>query len=290
MAKDVPDRLKKLLDKVNSLNLGGGGWWRPPVGVSTIRILPAIGTMEYFFMEVGQHYIVDGSKPFYCPSICSEGVEKCPICEVNEALYRAGEKDAASKFRATRAFFMNVIDRSNPGQGVQRYAPGTTVFQAIASMISDPDYGDISDEADGYDIKIERVGEGRENTKYQVRPVKRPTPLGTDEQIEEWMSNAEDLKAYVDEQLMSYAELAEKSGVDVYFTEDEEPEPPKKTAKPATRSMSKPVDKKPARTYEDSEYDDEDDEEPPTKKTVSAQIADRMTDREKRAQLLKHRS
>lgn len=288
MAKAVSaDRLKALLNKVNSLNLGGGGWWRPVVGVSTIRILPPVGTMDYFFVEVGQHYIDDKAKPHYCPAITSEGKLPCPICEVNEELYRAGEKDAASKFRASRSFFMNVIDRSNPGQGVQKYGPGTTVFQAIASMISDPDYGDVSDAVEGYDIKIERVGEGRENTKYQTRPVKRSTPLGTDEQMEEWLAAAEDLKQFVTDQLLPYDELAKVSGVDVYFaeTDDNEPEPPKKAAKTAA-VPAKPVAKKAPEPVDD---EDDEDDEPPARKSVSAQISDRMTDREKRAQLLKKR-
>jgi hypothetical protein len=287
MAKPVSaDRLKALLNKVNSLNLGGGGWWRPPVGISTIRILPPVGTMDFFFVEVGQHYLDDKSRPHYCPNICSEGKDACPICEVNEELYKAGEKDAASKFRAGRAFFMNVIDRSNPGQGVQKYAPGTTVFQAIASMISDPDYGDVSDAVEGYDIKIERQGEGKE-TKYQARPVKRSTPLGPDDVLmEEWLNAAEDLKAYVMGQLMPYDELAKASGVDVYFTETDEPEPPKKAAKAAV--PAKPVAKKAPEPVDDEE-DEEEDDEPPARKSVSAQISDRMTDREKRAQLLKKR-
>lgn len=271
------ERYKKLLDKVNSLNLGGGGWWRPPVGVSTIRILPAVGSMDYFFVEVGQHYLGEGNnKPFYCPSICTEGEQPCPICEVNEELYKAGEKEAASKFRAGRAFFMNIIDRNNPGQGVQKFAPGTTIFQAIASAVGDPDYGDVSDPDEGYDIKIERVGEGRENTKYQTRPVKRSSPMGTEEQINEWLGTADDLKAFVLEQLMPYDELAKKSGVDVYFANDDEEEeapPPKKAAASAKRAPEP----------------DEDEEEPPARasKSASQVIGERVTEREKRAQLLR---
>lgn len=268
------ERYKKLLEKVSSLNLGGGGWWRPPTGTSTIRILPAVGTMDYFFVEVGQHYLTEGGKPFYCPNICSEGKLPCPICEVNEELYKAGEKEAAGRFRASRAFFMNIIDRSNPGQGVLKFAPGTTIFQALASAIGDPDYGDISDAQDGYDIKIERTGEGREGTKYQTRPTKRSTPLAdTDEQIEEWLNDADDLKAFVDEQLLSYDDLAEKSGVNVFFAEDEE-EPQPKAKAPAASKRAIP------------EPDDE--EEPPARGSAAERINRMQADREKRTQLLKH--
>jgi hypothetical protein len=214
---------------------------------------------------------------------------KCPICDVNEELYQAGEKDAASKFRASRSFFMNVIDRSNPGQGVLKYAPGTTVFQAIASAISDPDYGDISDVNEGYDLKIERTGEGRENTKYQTRPVKRSTPLGDEAQIAEWLAAATDLKQFVHDQLMDYDELAKKSGVDVYFSsdDDEEAEPVAKKAAPkAAAPAPKVAAPKPA-ARRAPEPDEEDEEEPPVAKSASAAIGERISDRERRAKLLR---
>lgn len=289
MARDVSsDKLKKLLDKVNSLNIGGGGWWRPQVGTSTIRILPGVGTMDYFFCEVGQHYVTDGGKPFYCPAICSEGDLPCPICEVNEELFRAGEKEAAGKFRAGRSFFMNIIDRADPGKGVQKFAPGITIFQAIISLIQDPDYGDVSDVDSGYDIKIERVGEGRENTKYQTRAVKRSTPLGTEDQVDEWMKSADDLKKFVMGELLSYDDLAKKSGVDVYFSEtdeEEEPEPPKKAVKKTAPVTAK---QKPAPEPDPDDDDDDSDDEPPAR-SASQSISERMKARTAQAQMLKRR-
>lgn len=293
----VADRYKKLLDKIGSLNLGGGGWWKAPQGTSTIRILPPVGAMDYFFVEIGQHYIDDKGKPYYCPNICSEGQLKCPICEVNEALYQAGEKDAAAKFRAGRSFLMNVIDRAHPDQGVLLYAPGTTIFGFVTSAIQDPDYGDITDPDEGYDFKLERTGEGKEGTKYQGRPVKRATPLGTPEQMDEWMAAAKDLRAYVDEQLMDYEELAKASGVDVFFAEEEEPEPmtkraPARSTASVTRTVSKPAPKRAPEPEPDDDDEDEepdDEEEPPAKPSASARIGAMMDDRKKKAALLSQR-
>lgn len=306
MAKDTSqqERLKKLLDKVNSLNIGGGGWLKVPTGTTTIRILPPVGSMEYFFIEIGQHYIGDSKQPYYCPAISTEGKEKCPICEVNEALYQAGEKDAASQFRATRAFLMNVVDRAHPDQGVLKYAPGTTVFGFIASAISDPDYGDISDPYEGYDLRIEREGEGKEKTKYTGRPVKRSTPLSGDEnQMSDWIEAATDLREYVDQQLLPYDELAKKSGVDVYFAgsdEDEEPAPPKRKAAPAAppKAAARPMQSKtiagaPAKRVaepepdEDEDVEEDDGDEPPARKSASQAISDRMKERQQRAKLLR---
>lgn len=283
------DRYKKLLEKVNSLNLGGGGWWKAPVGISVIRILPPVGTMDYFFLEVGQHYIGDSKTPFYCPAICTEGEMRCPICDVNEELYKAGEKEAASQFRAGRSFFMNIIDRAHP-DGVLKWAPGTTIFGYITSAITDPDYGDVTDADEGYDFKLERVGTGREDTKYQGRPVKRSTPLGTPEQIAEWLNTAEDLKAWVMNQLLSYDELANKSGVDVYFAEAEDaddiPEPPRKQQ---SKTLAGAPAKRVKEPEPDDEDEDEDDEEPPAKPSASARIGGLMAARQQRADLLKRK-
>lgn len=278
------DKYKKLLEKVNSLNLGGGGWFKPPQGTSVIRVLPPVGTMDYFFVEVGQHYMDDSkAKPFYCPAICSEGQLPCPICEVNEELYKAGEKDAAAKFRAGRSFLMNVVDRAHTDQGVLLYGPGTTIFGFMTSAIQDPDYGDITDANEGYDFKLERTGEGKEGTKYSGRPVKRSTPLGTPEQMDEWLSAAKDLRTYVDEQLLPYDELAKKSGVDVFFAETDEEEEEEHEAPPPLKKKAAPAPA-PKRA---PEPDDEDEDEPPAKPSASAKIGAMMDARQKNAELLR---
>lgn len=207
---------KALLEKVQNMDLGGGGIWKPKVGRSVIRILPPVGGMDFFFQQVGRHY----DQRQYCPLLSTEGELPCPICELNENLYAAGEKDAASKFRASKAFWMNIVDRSSDTAGPQIYAPGVTVFQILVSMISDPDYGDITDVEDGFDIKIDRDGQGID-TKYQVLPVRNPSPLNADDaQVDEWLVDAEDLSERVIEQLKNYDELIVAAGIQAYFDED----------------------------------------------------------------------
>ena len=210
------DRYKKLLEKVQSLELGSSGFWKPPSGRSTIRILPPIGTMEYFFMEVGQHFL-EGTGTFYCPKICSDGKDPCPVCDVNDALFQAGDKESAKKFWAQRHFWCNVIVRGNEDAGPQTFTPGTMVFTSLVSLISDPDYGDITDPDEGYDIKIERSGEGI-NTRYEVRAAKSPSVLSDDdEEVDEWLETARDIYDMVSKQIKTYDDLAKASGVDVYL-------------------------------------------------------------------------
>jgi len=208
---------KDLLDKIQSVDLGTSGFWKPPQGMSTVRILPPVGDMEYFFMEVGQHYV--GGQNYMCPNLCTEGKEGCPLCDVNEVLYKAGEKDAASQYRVRRSFWMNIIVRGSEGDGPQIFTPGVTIFRTIASIISDPDYGDVTDLDEGFDIKVVRDGTGL-STKYETRAVRNPSELGDDAQIEEWLEKATDLDEFVSGQLSdSYDDLAEESGVSLFLDE-----------------------------------------------------------------------
>lgn len=222
MAKTA-DKYKKLLEKIQGMDLGGG-YWKCPKGRSVIRILPPVGGMDFFFVEVGQHYI-DGSN-YTCPAITSGGEEKCPVCETNELLFQAGEKSAAANYRVNQRFWMNVIDRKDEDSGPQIFTPGKMIFSALVALISDPDYGAIDDEYDGFDVKIDKTGEGLD-TKYSVLPARNPTPLSADDdELEDWLDEATDLKKKVFDMIPEYDALVKESGVGVYLYDEEEEDEP----------------------------------------------------------------
>lgn len=212
--KSGADKYQKLLEKIQGMKLGGGGFWKPVVGRNIIRILPATGQMQYFFKEVGTHYLAN-DKYFKCLSITTDGQQECPLCQVHQALQDGGDKKAAETFYPSRAFNMNIIDRNNPDAGVQVFSPGVKIFQDLAAFIQDPEYGDITDVAQGFDVKIDRTGEGNK-TQYQVTLARNPSVLGTQEQVDEWLAAAQDL----DEQalkLPTAEELIRSAGLESYF-------------------------------------------------------------------------
>lgn len=196
------DRLAALRDKLSKTDLkggGGGGFFSPPDGRSIIRILPEVGTMGFFYQQVGTHVLpgMDNKKQFYCPHYTSEGELGCPICDFVEDLKKAGDKASlalAANLRVKRKFWMNVIDRDRESVGPQIFTPGVMVFGQISSLVSDPDYGDIYDIDKGIDLIIERKGKGLE-TEYQVKPRRgNSSPLSPDEDVvNEWLSKARDL-------------------------------------------------------------------------------------------------
>lgn len=195
------ERLARLVDKIKNTDTGGNssaGFWSPKEGRSVIRILPEVKTMQYFFQTVGRHnFPPDGKKHCYCPRFTSAGELSCPVCEMVDQLYKAGDKSSkelAGQLRARKMYWMNIIVRNKDGdQGPFLYTPGVTVFQQISTLISDPDYGDIMSVEDGIDITIERTGSGLE-TEYQVTPRRNSSPLHSDpEKVAEWLEAAQDL-------------------------------------------------------------------------------------------------
>jgi hypothetical protein len=191
------ERLAKLREKLGSTDLGGMSqrFWSPTEGRNVIRVLPAVGDMDFFFQTVGRHYLPN-KETVYCPQFTSEKELPCPICDLVNELYAAGDKaskELASNIRVSKRYWMNVIDRDNEDAGPLIFTPGVTVMNALASYINDPDYGDIFDEVDGLDMIIERTGKGL-STEYQVKASRKSTLLSDDDElIDEWIEKAHDL-------------------------------------------------------------------------------------------------
>lgn len=194
-------KLERLRDKLANTDLGGSsGFWSPKQGPNVIRILPEIGDMDYFFQEVGRHNFPD-KQHVYCPAFTSAGDElDCPVCEIVQELYQAGDKASrklASQLRVRKMYWMNVVVRDGDNiQGPFIYTPGVTVFSSIAALINDPDYGDVFDVEEGTDITVEREGTGLK-TEYQVIPRRYPSDLPD---ADDYMDKAKDI---------SYVEVSE---------------------------------------------------------------------------------
>jgi len=133
-------------------------WFKPEEGETNIRIVPARDgdpLKEMFFhYNVGEH-----KGGVLCPK--KNFGESCAICDFASQLWRDGSENnddetknlAKSLFVRTR-YFSPIVVRGQEGEGVKVYGYGKKAYEMLLGYILDPDYGDISDENHGTDIKL----------------------------------------------------------------------------------------------------------------------------------------
>lgn len=208
MALDI----NALRNKLNQLKGGAQRsdiLWKPQDGDNQVRILPLASNPENPFTELYFHYL--GNKTYLSP--LSFG-ERDPIAEFADNLRSAGGL-TKEEYRDTKKFvpqirtFVPVIDRKSPENGVRFWAFGKTVYQELISVMSDPDYGDITDPQTGRDIKVtftpqEKSDTGFAKTAIRVSPKTSALTANAD-QLSEWLTQQPDLMSLY--KRMNYEEL-----------------------------------------------------------------------------------
>jgi len=158
--------------------LSSGSFWTPKEGLNTIRILPPWNDDGLFYKEAPSHFSVGReNKMFVCA--LKLGIGACPICEEVGRMIKSNNPDEVRKaedMRVQLRILYNIIDMDDINSGVQVFSSGPKIFRDILSFFADPDWGDLTDPINGYDIVIERQGSGF-NTRYNVRPRKNPSPI-----------------------------------------------------------------------------------------------------------------
>lgn len=162
-------------------------------GPNQIRLIPPFGAREEAWVKFKKSFKVGPNKNSVAPKWDST----CRLKKAHDELLQRG--DEASKKEADAMYPKNrvgywVIDRAAEQEGPQFFDTNVNVHRDVLGIISDPDYGDISDPVSGVDLTINYVP--KEKTKngfpdWAVLPKRAATPLGTPEQIAEW--TAEDL-------------------------------------------------------------------------------------------------
>ena len=222
-------QIKKRLDKLN--NKGGGGssdfknnFWRPPVGEkSVIRIVPYKHNKDFPFSELYFYFGI--GKPRMIA--LSNFEESDPILEFATQLKKSGDKEnmeLAKKLWPKFRVFAPVLVRGEEDKGVRFYEFGKMVYQELLGVMSDEDYGDITDILKGRDITVEVIpaaetGKMFNTTTVRVKP--NQTPLVKDAQkAGDLLENQKDLlslfKKYSFEEmkdtLQSYLKPSEEDG------------------------------------------------------------------------------
>jgi hypothetical protein len=202
--------LKAAYDKAKQ----GGDFkfWKPiKYGKYLVRFLPPKDSNGVFFKETAQHRV--GDNYYFCPK--AEG-EACPICEKYKKLYDIGTDAAialAKEIKPRKQYLYNIIVKeelekeSDDPLKVHAYMSGKILYDTLMDYFFDEEYGDLTDVESGYDFIINKQkGELDFPTYKNSKPKKMPSPLGTNEEIEEILDNLKDLNKEID--VKTYDELA----------------------------------------------------------------------------------
>jgi hypothetical protein len=191
------DALRKKMEQVkeNQNRGGGASFWSPKDGRNVIRILPAKEGQEFYSEAKVRYNVGPNNKMVTVP--LDSNKDNCPIHAFVDALYKTKDADdekLAKRMKASNRYYFNVIDRSieegKEGYGeVLVFGCGTTIFTDILGIIVDPDYGDITDPEEGYDIIITKSGK-KLDTEYKTNARPKQTPIG----IADWKEKLNDLQ------------------------------------------------------------------------------------------------
>ena len=188
--------LNQIKNRLERLNNPGGGkkgdfkanFWKPQEGTkSQIRIVPYKHNKSFPFSELYFYFGI--GKPRMIALTNFE--ESDPIMEFASQLRKTGEKDnveLAKKLFTKLRVFAPVVVRGEEDKGVRFYEFGKMVYQELLGVMSDEDYGDITDITKGRDINVEVIpaketGKMFNTTTVRVKP--NQTPLAEDAKVVE---------------------------------------------------------------------------------------------------------
>lgn len=160
-------------------------YFKAEQGRNVVRFVPpAKGSGRKAMYVTQQHYVELPGRPkvvFNCPVAMKTG-GRCPVCEKRAKLLATGnsmDRETAFGLAPRMRVYACVLDRKHPEKGVQVFGFGKMVMKGLKSLRDDPDVGDFfRPGADGFDVIIERSGQGKNDTEYSVRPAVKNSPLG----------------------------------------------------------------------------------------------------------------
>lgn len=186
------DAIRKKLEQLNSAQTNSNdfakNFWKPPMGKSTVRIVPSAYNKDNPFTELYFHTVFS---KYPILALTNFG-QKDPVEEFRALLQAQGGKEnwsLSGKLTPRPNYYVPVIVRGEEKEGVRLWRIGVTIYKALLGYAADEEIGDYTDIAEGRDLKITKV-EGNPYPEISVTPSVKVTPLSTDsKQVEEWLKN-----------------------------------------------------------------------------------------------------
>ena len=171
------DAIKSKLNQLTKTDEKRNNLWKPETGKTRVRIVPYVHRKENPFIELYFHY--DIAKRSMLSPVSFGNAD--PIVEFADKLKKTGDKDEwimGRKIEPKMRTYVPVIVRGKEAEGVKFWGFGKTIYTELLSIISDPDYGDITDLMNGRDIDVEFTpaeGPGTfPKTAIRVKPNTQP--------------------------------------------------------------------------------------------------------------------
>ena len=183
--------LSKMKAKREALENRGNGksvFWRPEDGEQTIRVLPPSDGdpfKEYWF-----HYNLGKNPGFLSPK--KNFGESDPLDDFIRQLYKDGSEESvkmAKNLSARQRFFSAVIVRGEEDKGPRLWGFGKMAYKELLNLVLNPDYGDITDVAEGTDLVI-NYGKppGAQFPQTAITPRRRPSALSeSEDEVRSWL-------------------------------------------------------------------------------------------------------
>ena len=179
--------LDEIKNRLASLNNKGGGkktdyaanFWKPKEGTkSQIRIVPSKFNKDFPFNELYFYFGIGKPRMLALSNFDTTD----PILEFATKLRKSGDQtnmELAKKLYPKLRVFAPVYVRGEEDKGVRFWEFGKMVYQELLGVMSDEDYGDITDVASGRDITVEVIpaketGKMFNTTTVRVKPNQTP--------------------------------------------------------------------------------------------------------------------
>jgi hypothetical protein len=179
---------QELLNKLKGLqNKGSKNLFKPEEGETKVRIVPLKSNPENPFIQLYFHYNLNG-KTYLSP--LSYG-ESDPIADFSDSLVAEGnlskeDYKQAKKFYPTMRTYVPIVVRGKEEEGVKFWAFGKQIYEQLLTIMTDDDYGDITDVTEGRDIKIRFTPQEKSDTNFaktEIVIVPAQTPLSKNKDL-----------------------------------------------------------------------------------------------------------
>jgi hypothetical protein len=155
--------------------------YKIPVGKNYYRFLPPPKGFTSPFVIVHKHFFRINGKvvTFACPR--HHGGRTCGGCKRAEELRATGnvsDRELAEEFMPRAEIYANVIDRKHEAAGPKTKRLTPTVKKKLDFFMESKSHGNYTHPVTGYDILIQRTGESKENTEYEVVASRNNSELG----------------------------------------------------------------------------------------------------------------